>query len=264
MLHACERWGVDAATITFRAKFDRKQRAGKSPDILRVLRGRIEFVGSVRGRDDALYLGLLDRYLNLDKKAHTKGVIVGTSADQAVLSRALWVLQDDEPPYMQGTAFAAEHLGLLTAAHAVRPKTKAYSPAAGIPAVPVQVVTSHDDVDVARLSPGARIPVALKLGSSAALKIGDHVKVLGFPKYHVGATVNVQEGRITAYSPWHGVPHFIVDCSIVKGNSGGAVLNEDNQVVGIAVKGQGSPKKFNDDDEMSRFVPIDYALKYLI
>ena len=264
MLHACEKWGVVAATMTFWAKFDRKQRAGKSPDILRVLRGKIEFVGSVRGRDDALYLDLLDRYLKLDKQAHTKRVIVGPSADQKVVDRALWVLQDTEPPYIQGTAFAAESLGLLTAAHAVKPKTEADSPASGISAVPVHVVTMHDHVDVARVSPAARIPVAFKLGSSAALKVGDRVKVLGFPKYHTGGTVNVQEGQITAYSPWYGVPQFIVDCSIVQGNSGGPVLNTENQVVEIAVRGQETPKRYGDDDEMSRFVPIDVALKYLI
>jgi S1-C subfamily serine protease len=113
------------------------------------------------------------------------------------------------------------------------------------------------------VSPAARIPVALKLASSAALNIGDHVKVLGFPKHRLGGTVNAADGKITAHSPWHGVPHFIVDCSIVQGNSGGPVLNEANEVIGIAVKGQGIPKRFDDDDEMSRFVPIDEALKYL-
>jgi hypothetical protein len=37
---------------------------------------------------------------------------------------------------------------------------------------------------------------------------------------------------------------------------GGPILNSQNEVIGIAVKGQGIPKRFADDDEMSRFVPI--------
>jgi len=42
-------------------------------------------------------------------------------------------------------------------------------------------------------------------------------------------------------------------------HSGGPVLNAQNEVIGIAVKGQRLPGKSGDDDELSRFVPIDFA-----
>jgi RNA-directed DNA polymerase len=55
MLHACEKFGIPAASDHFRRKYDRKQRF-RLADFLRVLRGKIEFVGAVRGRDDPIYL----------------------------------------------------------------------------------------------------------------------------------------------------------------------------------------------------------------
>jgi RNA-directed DNA polymerase len=263
MLHATERWGVAGAAAHFDSKYDRRQRL-KKPDFLRVLRGKIEFVGSVRGRDDIIYLLLLDRYLELDKKARVRRVVATAAASPEVVERAIWLLEEREGPvHVQGTGFAAEGIGLITAAHVVTATTEASCPAINVPGLAIRVDRKDDHVDVARLSLASRLPVRLKLGSSAQLKVGEAVKVLGFPLHRDGGSVNVENGKITAASKWHGVPHFVVDCAIVQGNSGGPVLNDKNEVIGIAVKGQGVPKRFAGDDEMSRFVPIDFALPFL-
>jgi len=262
MLHAAERWGVLAASQHFHSKFDRKQRLGsRRSDFLRVLRGKLEFIGAVRGRDDIIYLRLMDRFLPLDAKARMRKVIASSVASDEVL-RAIWLLDEINGP-TQGTAFAAKGLDLCTAAHVLKPGTQASCPALLLRGLDLHVVRDNDHVDVARVSVNTRIPVQLSLGDSKSLKIGDTVRILGFPLHRAGSSVHIQQGRITAFSPWHGVPHFIVDCPIVRGNSGGPVLNGQNQVIGVAVKGQGLPKKFGDDDELSRFVPIDFALGFL-
>jgi hypothetical protein len=54
----------------------------------------------------------------------------------------------------------------------------------------------------------------------------------------------------------HRALHFIV------GNSGGPVLSGMNQVVGVAVKGQGQMGEFTSSDEVSCFLPIE-AIKRL-
>jgi RNA-directed DNA polymerase len=136
-------------------------------------------------------------------------------------------------------------------------------PAISVTNVKATEVCRHDHVDVGRVTLEHRIPVYLKLGDSKVVKVGDPIRVLGFPLHVKGASVNVQEGKISQYSPWHGVPQFVVDCPIVRGNSGGPVLNSANEVIGIAVKGQGLPGRAGDGDALSRFVPIDFALDYL-
>jgi hypothetical protein len=261
MLHAAERFGVGAASAEFHAKYDHKQRLKKRPDFLRVLRGKIEFLGAVRGRDDIIYLRLADRYLTLEPRAKFRPVIAGPNAQMKVLERAVWLME--EPNGLQGTGFAAEGLDLLTAFHVLTAKTEASCAPVSPVKLPVTITRKHDHVDVARVTIPLRIPVQLRVGDSSKLQVGDTLRVLGFPLHRDGGSVHVNQGRITATSPWHAVPHFIVDCPIVRGNSGGPVLNERNEVVGIAVKGQGIPKVFRNDDELSRFVPIDFALKYL-
>ncbi len=263
MLHACEKWGIAEADKNFRSKYDRKQRlGGKKADFLRVLRGKIEFIGSVRGRDDSIYLRLMDRYLALDIKGRMRTVTVRASTSDEVIQRAIWLLEEIDGP-LQGTGFAAENLNILTAAHVLKAQMYASCPALSIRDQTLHEICKDDDVDVGRASIDGAVQVQLSLGDSTILKVGDVIKILGFPLHRAGSSVNIQQGRITAFSPWHGVNHFVVDCPIVWGNSGGPVLNSQNQIVGIAVKGQGLPKRFAEDDEMSRCVPIDFAINYL-
>lgn len=261
MLHAAEKWGLDAASHEFHRKYDRRQRS-KTPDFRRVLRGKIEFLGSVRGRDDLIYARLLQRYLKLDPEAHARPIVVGQNAPLAVAEWTIWLLEDEETG-IQGTGFATAAHGLLTAAHVLAPHTQAQCPSAGLPMRPLKVLAKHEHVDVARLSLDVRPPAVLRVGDPRPLAPGTEVRVLGFPLHRAGATVNIQRGVITAFHPWHGVPHLVVDCPIIRGNSGGPVLNIRNEVVGIAVHGQREPGRFGDDDAMSQFVPIDFALQHL-
>jgi len=260
ILHACEKWGVARAETEFHAKFARKQTLNKKVSLLRVLRGKIEFIGAVRGRDDYLYLSLLERYLAIDPKAHTRRILIGPNASDDVLEKAVWILEDTR---VQGSAFAADKMGLLTAAHVLTTETKGSCPPLSTYNANIDEKRRDDHVDVALCQPHANIPIQFRIAPVLNLKKGDPVRVLGFPLHRAGNALNFQQGKITSFSPWHGVPHAIVDCSIVRGNSGGPVLNSNNEVIGIAVKGQGTPKKFSNDDELSRFVPIDFALKGL-
>lgn len=262
MLHAAEKWGIGNAEAEFRKNYDRKARLKRPVSFLRVLRGKIEFIGLVRGRDDGIYGHLLNRYLKVDAAARSRPIFLTMAATQQVIERAVWLLEEPNGP-KQGTGFALAGIGLVTAAHVLAPDTEALCRRLSSARYRVNILRSDAHVDVASASIGATFPVQFKIGRSEALKHGDSVKVLGFPLHRDGNTVNVEIARITGFSAWHAVPHWIVSCPIVRGASGGPVLNEVNEVVGIAVKGQGIPKRFGDDDEMSRFVPIHFALSYL-
>jgi RNA-directed DNA polymerase len=60
VLHAWEKYGLKNAEIIFWQKYEKHRHTEFNPDSFRqVIRGRIEYVGSVRGKDDQLYLKLL-------------------------------------------------------------------------------------------------------------------------------------------------------------------------------------------------------------
>lgn len=60
MLHAWEKFGLDAAQQEFNGRYDKKHRGQRrnQPSFKRVVKGKIEYLGMVRGKDDPIYLGL--------------------------------------------------------------------------------------------------------------------------------------------------------------------------------------------------------------
>jgi RNA-directed DNA polymerase len=253
MLHAWERYGIDAAQAEFTAKYDTKQRRDKPADFKKVVRGKIEFIGFIRGRDDALFLSLLSRYAKLEPAMRIRPITITANATEAVLRQAVWLLEDKDGH--QGTCFAAEGYGLLTAWHVAEFRMHASRPRHSPKAFNVKVVRKSEEVDLAQLEIDGPILVQFPMGEPEKLKDGDEVTLLGFPNYHVGDSVHVDRGPITQTRKYMGVPHFVIRPIIVQGNSGGPVLDKSNRVVGIAVKGLRTPGRFSTQDELSSFVP---------
>jgi S1-C subfamily serine protease len=262
MLHAWEKWGKDAAQVEFWGKYDRRNRLKSKPDFARVVRGKIEHLGFIRGRDDIAYVKLLEWFKELNPDLKVKRILAGEFANVEVIHRAVWVVEQREGD-KQGTAFSLDGYGFLTAAHVVGEGLEIMCPAVDLNKHEARPLSVHAHVDVARLDGAAHPFVSLQIGSSAGLKIGDPIRVLGFPRYTLGGTVTTHWGRVSGIRPYHGVTHYVVDCPIVRGASGGPVLDSKNRVVGIAVKGQQIPWRVGDDDELSSFVRIEDALAHL-
>jgi hypothetical protein len=68
MLHAWRKHGLAAAEGEFAARYDRRQRrpGGEPPSFKRVVKGKIEFLGMVRGKRDRIYRRYLAKYADLD------------------------------------------------------------------------------------------------------------------------------------------------------------------------------------------------------
>lgn len=68
MLHAWRKHGLAAAEGEFTARYDRRQRrpGGEPPSFKRVVKGKIEYLGMVRGERDRIYRRYLAKYADLD------------------------------------------------------------------------------------------------------------------------------------------------------------------------------------------------------
>lgn len=256
MLHAWEHWGLEGASQHFHTKYDSKQRRVKRPDFARVVRGKIEFIGSVRGRDDFIYLDMISKYCKLDQTARLPRIIAGPRATDRVIEQAIWLIEELDGE-RQGTGFAADDRGILTANHVVETPSEVQQPWIAPHKYPAEVTHNHAHYDVAALHIRAPLSVRLKVGNSPGLKVGDYVKILGLPHYQYGSHVNVTNAQITQEKVISGVTHYAVFPPIIRGGSGGPVLNSKNEVVGIAVKGQDEYGRFTSKDEVSCFVPIN-------
>lgn len=70
MLHAWQKFGLDAAQQDFWTKYDKKHRGPhvRTPSFKKVVKGKIDYLRMVKGRDDAVYLKLIRQYAQLDDK----------------------------------------------------------------------------------------------------------------------------------------------------------------------------------------------------
>jgi len=267
MLHAWETFGEEAAQAQFHRHFDRKQHKKNRAEFKAVVRGKIEFVGFIRGRDNTLYLKLLMRLLSLDPMMKARPVVPTETAADKVLEQAVWLIvgEDDDP---QATAFAAVGFGLLTAFHTVEHVAKrgetmfATRPGYDENRYPIAVVNYDEVRDVVQLSLSVRPPVEFKIGVDDTLQPGQQITLLGFPRYQAGDGINIHRGTITQSKIYNKVRHFVIQPVIFRGNSGGPILDSKNCVVGIAVKGYELPDKFDEQDELSSFVPIGTVQKF--
>ena len=75
----------------------------------------------------------------------------------------------------------------------------------------------------------------LNIVSSSKVKAGDRVFTLGFPNIHLqGTEVKYTEGTISSLSGVANNPrYFQISTPVQSGNSGGPLVNEKGQVVGI-------------------------------
>jgi RNA-directed DNA polymerase len=255
MLHAWEHYGEAAASDHFIKNYDQKERANSKPQFRAVLRGKLEFIGFIKGRDDRIYNRLLNRFLFLDDSLRARPVIVTQAGTDEVLKQAVWLLVSNDKK-RQGTAFAVEGSFLLTAWHCVEQDMWATRPGFDNEMYPVKVEKKDEIRDLAQISIQARVPVQLQIGDDSQLQIGRSINLLGFPNYHEGDSVSFRRGHITQSRAYIKIPHFLVDADIVVGNSGGPILDEKNMVIGVAVKGLSTPGIFSQYDQLSSFVPI--------
>lgn len=59
MLHAWEKYGLEEAQAEFLRRFDKHNFHKQQPSFKYIVRGKIEFIGTVRGKDDDIYLKFL-------------------------------------------------------------------------------------------------------------------------------------------------------------------------------------------------------------
>jgi WD40 repeat protein len=154
------------------------------------------------------------------------------------------------------TAFAVHPDGyLLTAAHVVRGAQKVGVAIAGS-RHDATVIGVDEKRDLALLQVKARGLPVLPLGDSDAVQVGEEVRAFGFPLASaLGDTVKVTRGTISGTHTKDAHEVFQIDAAVNPGNSGGPLVNEKGEVIGIVNAKLAGPVISN----VGFAVPINYA-----
>jgi len=137
-----------------------------------------------------------------------------------------------------GTGFFVDGNGtVLTSQHVVSGATRIAAICGGEPAAEASVLGSSESTDLAILHTGLKPAVHLTLARPRSASVGQRVFTYGYPVADVlGAEPKFTEGTISALSGPGGEQTFLqISVPVQPGNSGGPVVNEAGEVVGIVV-----------------------------
>lgn len=229
-----------------------------------VIKGRINYIGMVRGTHDSIYKKLLYKFGVL-KNAPNEELI---KTEDDILSDSIFILENEED-ISQGTAFLLEGIGLVTVWHVIESITKKNCPLLDFFRYyeinlkrRAALIKSCKKEDLAIFKPDNSFHdiAYLKKGDDSNLKPGFEIKLMGFPDYSQGDSYHCHLGKITQKKNLLGEDMWLVDIPILHGISGGPVFNTNNEVIGIAVRGT---EKHNNETKSHAFIPISRLSKLL-
>lgn len=237
-LYSIEQLGVQAA----QQKYQDQHSGGTS--IEAYLRGKISWLGFVRGQSDPVYRAIALRFNGC---VQGRKINVAPTWDE-IRDRAVWVVEhmptDDEEitdkNMGQGTAFFLSGGHFITAAHCVdgASNLKVHHPSKPSNKFDVSVIKTCEHRDLALL--GYTIPeneyYELEASGSAP-KVTDNMEALGYPGFGAGDKLNVRSGTVSSLPTKSAVKLIEVTQQLAQGMSGGPLINSQNEVAGVIHKG---------------------------
>ncbi|TYL90327.1 hypothetical protein FXB40_32240 [Bradyrhizobium rifense] len=233
-LFVAEKQGVAVAQKILKDKY------GREAPLASHLRGRLSWVGHIKGPSDPIFRGLASRYNKLfpSEKLEIQPTFL------EIRDRAVWVVEhwgdDNIEDSAQGTAFFLRSVGLVTAWHNVAKaaEIEVYHPSKPSNKFKASVFKYDADRDLAILSHDIPSTEYYELEISKRMfKIGDAMMAVGFPGFGPGDKINVRPGSISSLPTKSAVPMIEVTQKLAQGMSGGPLLDEDGLVAGVNYKG---------------------------
>jgi S1-C subfamily serine protease len=140
---------------------------------------------------------------------------------------------------MYGSGFIIQQNGyILTNYHVIKNATRITITVPGRQAVSARLVATDQEKDLAILQISLRNLTALPIASSAGVQVLDSITVLGYPlPGELGTALSASDGKVNAVREGNtgSTRLFQIDANVNPGNSGGPLLNNHGEVVGIIV-----------------------------
>lgn len=179
---------------------------------------------------------------------------------------SVYVIENKGSEMRQGSGFYLFDYGVLTSQHLTDDddfyyisKYTEYPRSLGIISKGLNEICEDYNLDYALFDQCRDCFHYFHIGDSDTLKIGDQVKLIGFPNFIKGDSYDLRITEICKKTQFFGAPLFAVNDPIFHGASGGIVLDKDNRIVGVirtGIETSADNKLF----DKPGFVPINLVI----
>lgn len=268
MIHALKRHGPELAEARYleilkgesqvlqpRQTIRTKENAGDF--FIKVVKGRLNYIQMIRGRGDNVYRRLAYDFT----VAIGKENVEFKKSPEEILGNSIFVVKnitDDS----QGTAFLLDGVGIVTNEHVVSGVSKSMAPhmisfkrAGEDKEYTAELILSDKKADLAIFQPNAEfrsIP-ALRKANRTTIRPMESVLSIGFPKHRDGTTHYIARGHTTQRRLQVDLELWLVDFTLIEGNSGGPIFNDSMEVIGVAARGA----RNNVESALCGFIPLE-------
>lgn len=224
---------------------------------IKVVKGRLNYIQMVRGRGDKIYRRLAYEFTVAIGKENPEF----KKSPEEILGNSIFVVTNIIEE-CQGTAFLLEGVGIVTNEHVVTGVSKTIARhsisfhRAGDPKeYTADLILSDKKADLAIFHPNEEfrnIP-ALRKCDKTIVRPTDPVLSIGFPKHRDGTEHYIAKGHTTQRRRQVDLDLWLVDFTLMEGNSGGPMFNDSMEVIGITARGA----KNNIDAALYGFIPLE-------
>lgn len=238
----------------------------------KVLIGKILYIQQVRGLHDYTYLAFAKKANDVLGKNQFD--VSDLYIEESRLNNSIFILEGEYgEDIIQASAFYLRDYGLLTSYHVTKNpnvKFKAYTcnqydnTSAFSITKSMFELSSDINIDYALYQiPSSQIPEnTFPIGKSDKLTVGDKITLISCADPQRGATPSKQNCEITRSKTLLNAPFFTVSGRIIHGSSGGLVLNEKHEAIGLIKGGVASTAEV-DLCENQGFVPLHLIIDHI-
>ena len=239
----------------------------------RILWGKLNYVRTVRGEHDSLFLSLAEKYNKIFSTSEFESEFIGCPRSQIQKSVILECKDSAGEVLSQGSGFYLKNYGLLSCHHVFEnvqythiEVRNLYDMDCGYYHISQEDLFSEDKtIDYVQFLSEkiSQVPYFYEEGDSYSISVGQPIWLVSYPEYmSTHSTAQVLFAKVTQKKTKFGAPFFTVDKRITHGSSGGVVLNTRFEAIGM-IRG-GNPSNADSANEFeSGFTPLCEILKHI-
>lgn len=242
MLHAWDKFGYKLSERKYYSEFYKPsiKIPRNEQNFSNVVLGKISFLGMVKGKDDSVYKKYINKFNFLSENNFPKL----PASNYEEIEQKTWIIKCGD---QQGSGSAIGKNIILTCYHVIEEnKNSDYSAKIEVfqsnnlaPATykEARVIKFDPDKDWAILEISKEDFMPIFKINNDQINIGTRIDIAGFPHYKTGNSATIESGAISSKIERYPKLRYKLDKMLFSGHSGGPILNEKGEIIGIIVTG---------------------------